>query len=136
MLEQCVGRLEEKVDRIEAAVGRIEAMAARIQESATHQAAEITEIKATAAKQTDLNRLQIEISEIKASGAKQADLNKAQMDLAEVKGRVAALPTWWMLLTAILATGDASWGTGFAIANSINKSPIQVEKPIERTSPK
>lgn len=139
MLEQRVGRLEEKFDRIEATVTRIDGVVTQILEIFARQSgdlqklqADIVEIKATGAKQTDLNKLQLEVAEIKASGAKQIDLNKAQVELAEVKGRVSALPTWWMLITAILAT----WGAGFAIANSIAKTPISMEKIQEKASPK
>ncbi|MGA8172436.1 MAG: hypothetical protein WB816_16610 [Methylocystis sp.] len=132
MLEQRVGRLEEKVDRIEAAVVRIDGMVKQILETCAKQSADIIEIKATGAKQSDSHKLQLEVAEIRSGGAKQADLNRAQVELAEVKGRVSTLPTWWMLVTAILAT----WGAGFAIANSMNKAPAQIEKTSERASPK
>lgn len=109
MLEERVGRLEEKVDRIEAILVRLEP--------------KITEILLTTAKQSDLNKLQVEVAEIKSGGAKQVDLNKAQVELAEVKGRVSSLPTWWMLIVALVAT----WGAGFALANSISKTPASAE---------
>ena len=89
MLEQRVGRLEEKADRIEAAVLRIDGMVQKILETQTKQSADIHEIKATGAKQADLNKLQLEVSEIKTTSAKQADLNKLQIEVAEFRASAA-----------------------------------------------
>jgi hypothetical protein len=114
MVEQRVGKLEEKVDRIEAILARLEP--------------KIMEILHAGAKQAELNKVQLELLELKSNGAKQVDLNKAQVELAEVKGRVASLPTWWMLIIAILST----WGAGFAIANSVGKAPVPTEKSLEK----
>ena len=87
----------------------------------------INEILLTGARQVDLQRLETKVAEIVASGAKQADVHRLELrlsesakqvdlkalrtDLAEVKGRVSMLPTWWMLITALIAT----WGAGTAI---------------------
>lgn len=119
MLEQRVGRLEEKVDRIEAILMRLEP--------------QISEVLRTGAKQADLTKLQSDFIHFEAAAATKDDLHNVQLDLAEVKGRVSNLPTWWMLIVAILST----WGMGFAIANySINKAPVTVEKNMEKASPK
>ncbi len=119
MLEQRVGRLEEKVDRIEAILTRLEP--------------QISEVLRTGAKQADLTKLQSDFIRFEAAAATKDDLHKVQLDLAEVKGRVSNLPTWWMLIVAILST----WGMGFGIANySINKAPVAVEKNMEKASPK
>ena len=119
MLEQRVSRLEEKVDRIETILTRLEP--------------QIMEVLRTGAKQAELNKLQSDFIRFEANAATKDDLHKVQLDLAEVKGRVSNLPTWWMLIVAILST----WGMGFAIANySINKAPVAVEKTIEKASPK
>jgi hypothetical protein len=99
MLEQRVAKLEEKVDRIEAILQRLEP--------------KITEALLTNAKQADLSKLQVQIVEFQATAARQADLQKLQVDIAEVKGGVASLPTWWMLIIAIIST----WGAGFAMSN-------------------
>jgi len=119
MLEQRVGRLEEKVDRIEAILVRLEP--------------KITEVLQNTAKQSvDLNKLQQDFARFEAGAATKDDLHKVQLDLAEVKGRVSSLPTWWMLLIAIVTT----WGAGFAIANSITKTPAFTEKATEKALPK
>jgi hypothetical protein len=65
-----------------------------------------------------LERLEPKITEILLTGAKQSDLHKLQVDLAEVKGRVSMLPTWWMLVTALIAT----WSTGTAIVFALLKA--------------
>ena len=118
MLEQRVGRLEEKVDRIEAILTRLEP--------------QITEVLRAGAKQADLTKLQSDFIRFEAAAATKDDLHKVQLDLAEVKGRVSSLPTWWMLLIAVITT----WGAGFAIANSIAKTPASLERATEKASPK
>src|SRR5208283_561594 len=118
MLEQRVGRLEEKVDRIETILTRLEP--------------QIKEVLRTGAKQAELTKLQSDLIRFEAAAATKDDLHKVQLDLAEVKGRVSNLPTWWMLIVAILST----WGMGFAIANSVNKAPVSVETRLEKASPK
>jgi hypothetical protein len=139
MLEQRVGRLEEKVDRIEAILVRLEPKIMEVLHTGAKQAElnkvqlDVAELKSSAAKQIDLNKIQVQIAEILAGGAKQADLYKAQVELAEVKGRVAGLPTWWMLITAIITT----WCAGFAIANySLPKAAVSVEKSAEKAATK
>lgn len=110
MLEQRVVKLEEKVDRIEAILQRLEP--------------KIMETLLTGAKQAELSKLQLQLIEFQGNTAKQADLQKVQTDLAEVKGRVASLPTWWMLIIAIIST----WGAGFAMSNYAAKHSPTVEK--------
>jgi hypothetical protein len=65
-----------------------------------------------------LERLEPKITEILLTGAKQNELHKIQIDLAEVKGRVSMLPTWWMLIVALIAT----WSTGTAIVFALLKA--------------
>ncbi len=88
MLEQRVGKLEEKVDRIEAAVIRIDGMVTRILETGAKQSADITEIKATGAKQTDLNMVQLDTAEMKGR-------------LSGIEGRFNQVPTIWGMLGVV-----------------------------------
>jgi hypothetical protein len=112
MLEARVGHLEEKVDRIEAILQRLEP--------------KITETLLTGSKQADVNKLQLQIVEFQAGAAKLADVQKLHADVAEVKGRVAGLPTWWMLIIAVIST----WGAGFAMSNYATKHAAPAEKAI------
>jgi hypothetical protein len=66
-----------------------------------------------------LERLEPKITEILLTGAKQNELHKIQIDLAEVKGKVSMLPTWWMLIVALIA----AWSTGTAIVFALLKAP-------------
>lgn len=119
MLEARVGRLEEKVDRIEAILVRLEP--------------KISEVLQNTAKQSvDLNKLQLDFARFESTAATKDDLHKVQIDLAKIEGRVASLPTWWMLITALITT----WGAGFVITNYISKTPVPIEKAIEKASPK
>jgi hypothetical protein len=65
-----------------------------------------------------LERLKPKITEILLTGAKQNEIHKIQVDLAEVKGKVSMLPTWWMLIVALIAT----WNTGTAIVFALLKA--------------
>jgi hypothetical protein len=62
-----------------------------------------------------LERLEPKITEILLTGAKQANVQKIQVDLARLEGRVSMLPTWWMLVVALVATWSAGTGIGFAL---------------------
>jgi len=62
-----------------------------------------------------LEQLSPKISEILLTGAKQADIHKMQVELAEVKGKVSMLPTWWMLVVALIATWSAGSGVVFSL---------------------
>jgi hypothetical protein len=97
MLEQRVGRLEEKVDRIEAVVTRIDGMVTRILETGAKQSADILEIKATGAKQADLNKVQLDIAEMKGR------LSGIEGRIGSVEGRFNQVPTIWGML-GIVAT--------------------------------
>lgn len=119
MLEARVGRLEEKVDRVEAILTRLEPKISEVLQNTSKHSA-------------DLNKLQLDFARFESSAATKDDLHKVQIDLARVDGRVASLPTWWMLLTALIAT----WGAGFVITNYIAKSPAPVEKTIEKAPTK
>ncbi len=65
-----------------------------------------------------LERLEPKISEILLTGAKQTDIQKLQVELAEACGRVSMLPTWWMLIVAIVATWSAGAGIVFALVRA------------------
>ena len=62
-----------------------------------------------------LERLEPKITRILLTGAKQADVQKIQVDLARLEGRVSMLPTWWMLVVALVATWSAGAGISFAL---------------------
>lgn len=62
-----------------------------------------------------LTRLEPRITEWALVGAKASDLLKMQLDLAEVKGRLASIPTWWMLMVSLLTTWIAGAGTVFTL---------------------
>ncbi len=107
-MDQRVGRLEEKVDRIEAILVRLEPKIAEVL--------------------LNTNKLQLDFARFESTAATKDDLHKVQLDLAEVRGRVSSLPTWWMLIVAIITT----WGAGFAIANSIARAPVAIERLSEK----
>ena len=65
-----------------------------------------------------LERLEPKITEILLTGAKQTDIQKLQVELAEARGRVSMLPTWWMLIVAIVATWSAGAGIVFALVRA------------------
>jgi hypothetical protein len=65
-----------------------------------------------------LERLEPKIAEILLTGAKQTDIQKLQVELAEARGRVSVLPTWWMLIVAIVATWSAGAGIVFALVRA------------------
>ena len=62
-----------------------------------------------------LERLEPKITEILLTGAKQVDIQKLQIELAEARGGVSMLPTWWMLIVALVATWSAGGGIVFAL---------------------
>jgi len=62
-----------------------------------------------------LERLEPKITEILLTGAKQADAQKIQLEVAELRGKVSMLPTWWMLVVALVATWSAGGGIIFAL---------------------
>ena len=65
-----------------------------------------------------LERLEPKITEILLTGAKQTDIQKLQVELAEARGRVSMLPTWWMLIVAIVATWSAGARIVFALVRA------------------
>ena len=71
----------------------------------------ISEILLAGARQADLHRLEVKFSET----ARQTDLMSVRVDLAEIKGRLSMLPTWWMLILALIATWGAGTGIVFAL---------------------
>lgn len=71
--------------------------------------------------ESPLIRLEPRIAEIATAGAKQAGVQTIRADLAELKGKISGLPTWWLLLVALVAT----WSTGAAIVATM----IRLIKP-------
>ena len=65
-----------------------------------------------------LERLEPKITEILLTCAKQTDIQKLQVELAEARDRVSMLPTWWMLIVAIVATWSAGAGIVFALVRA------------------
>jgi hypothetical protein len=106
MLER-IEKLETKTDRIEAILLRLEP--------------KITELFLTCAKQSDLTALKVEVGEIKAEIKyipKANDYSSLRADISKIEGRTSMLPTWWMLLIAMLAT----WGAGASIVWALLKA--------------
>jgi hypothetical protein len=87
MIEQRVARLEDDMKEVKSSLKTIEAA--------------VSEIKHLP-KMSDYLALQRDFGSLKA-------------EVAEVKGRVSNLPTWWMLLLALLAT----WGAGAGIVYAL-----------------
>jgi hypothetical protein len=67
-----------------------------------------------------LERLEPKITEILLTGSKQADVQKIQVELAELRGKVSMLPTWWMLVVALVATWSAGAGIIFALLRAVH----------------
>ena len=67
-----------------------------------------------------LERLEPKITEILLTGSKQADVQKIQVELAELRGKVSMLPTWWMLVVALVATWSAGAGIIFALLKAVH----------------
>ncbi len=65
-----------------------------------------------------LERLEPKITEILLTGAKQSDVQRLQGELAEARGRVSMLPTWWMLILAVVTTWTAGAGIVFALGKA------------------
>jgi hypothetical protein len=65
-------------------------------------------------------RLEPKITEILLTGSKQADVQKIQVELAELRGKVSMLPTWWMLVVALVATWSAGAGIIFALLRAVH----------------
>jgi hypothetical protein len=61
--------------------------------------------------ETILTRLEPKITEVAIVGAKQSDIQSLRAEFGELKGKISMLPTWWMLLLAVIAT----WGAGAAL---------------------
>jgi hypothetical protein len=68
-----------------------------------------------------LERLEPKITEILLTGSKQADVQKIQVELAELRGKVSMLPTWWMLVVALVATWSAGAGIIFALLKAVHQ---------------
>jgi hypothetical protein len=67
-----------------------------------------------------LSSIELMLAEIKGQLSqmpKAADLAAIRSEVGELKGRINALPTWWMLVGAMIAT----WGAGAAIVRFLVK---------------
>ncbi len=71
--------------------------------------------------ETILERLEPKITEILVTGAKQGDLQALRVELAELRGKVSMLPTWWMLLVALLANWIAGGGIVFTLGKALHQ---------------
>jgi hypothetical protein len=87
MIEQRVARLEDDLKEVKSSLKIIEAA--------------VSEIK--------------HLPKMSDNLALQRDFGALKAEVAEVKGRVSNLPTWWMLLLALLAT----WGAGAGIVYAL-----------------
>ena len=65
-----------------------------------------------------LERLEPKITEILLTGAKQSDVQRVQVETAEIKGKVSMLPSWWMLIIALIATWSAGASIVFALVKA------------------
>ena len=62
-----------------------------------------------------LSSIELILAEIKGQLSqmpKAIDLATIRSDIGELRGRINSLPTWWMLVGAMIAT----WGAGAALA--------------------
>ncbi len=67
-----------------------------------------------------LSRLEVAIARIEGGMSqmpKQADLAALRSDIGEIKGRVSGMPTWWMLIVALVGT----WSAGSAIVFALTR---------------
>ena len=71
--------------------------------------------------ETILERLEPKVTEILLTGAKQGDLQALRVELVELKGKVSMLPTWWMLLVALLANWIAGAGTVLTLSKALHQ---------------
>ena len=62
-----------------------------------------------------LERLEPKITELLLAGARQIDVQRLHVELAELRGKISMLPTWWMLIVALVATWSAGAGVIFAM---------------------
>jgi hypothetical protein len=83
--------LEQRVARLEDKVDRIEAAIIRIEPRISEIAGELKNLP------------------------KSNDIASLRADIAEVRGRLSMLPTWWMLIVALIATWSAGSGIVFAL---------------------
>jgi hypothetical protein len=73
--------------------------------------------------QKDFGALRADVQ--KDFGALRADAQKdfgaLRADVARIEGRVSNMPTWWMLVTALIATWSVGAGIVFTLVRSIPK---------------
>jgi len=85
--------LEQRVARLEDKVDRIEAAIVRIEPKISEIAGELRQLP------------------------RANDISSLKADIAELRGLVANMPTWWMLVVALIATWSAGAGIIFALVN-------------------
>jgi hypothetical protein len=119
MLEQRVGKLEEKVDRIEAILTRLEPKIMEILHTGAKQSADIVELKTSAAKQVDLNKLQMDINRLQTDAVEiknrlpviDGRLTGLDGRLSGLSDRIGSLPSVWTMLGIVFTT----WALGSGI---------------------
>ena len=109
--------LDQRVARLEAALERIEP--------------KITELLLVGAKQADLHKVQLDIADTNGRFArlegilsqmpKQSDLAVLRSEIGEIRGRISNMPTWWMLIVAIITTWSAGAAIVFALIRNAAK---------------
>jgi predicted component of type VI protein secretion system len=86
--------LEQRVARLEDKVDRIEAAIVRIEPRISEIVGEVRQLP------------------------KANDIASLKADIAEVRGRLSMLPTWWMLVVALIATWSAGAGIVFTLVKA------------------
>ena len=86
--------LEQRVARLEDTVDRIEAAIVRIEPKISEIAGELRQLP------------------------RANDISSLKADIADLRGRVANMPTWWMLVVALIATWSAGAGFVFALVKA------------------
>jgi hypothetical protein len=71
-----------------------------------------------------LNRLEVAIARIEGvltQMPKQSDLAVLRSEIGEIRGRISNMPTWWMLIVAIITTWSAGAAIVFALIRNAAK---------------
>ena len=71
-----------------------------------------------------LSRLEVAIARIEGvltQMPKQSDLAVLRSEIGEIRGRISNMPTWWMLIVAIITTWSAGAAIVFALIRNAAK---------------
>ena len=71
-----------------------------------------------------LNRLEVAIARVEGvltQMPKQSDLAVLRSEIGEIRGRISNMPTWWMLIVAIITTWSAGAAIVFALIRNAAK---------------